>query len=183
MKICINPGHAPNGNPDPGAVNSVTGLRESDVVFVIGNLVSKYLQAVGYEVTVVQNDDLQTICDTSNNMPADLFVSIHCNSAGSDQAKGTETWYCDGSAEGKKLADCIDKQIVNSLQEIDRGSKDAVPHQNGLYVLTNTNAVAVLVETAFISNADDEKILASDKGKDDLARAIARGITDYANTI
>lgn len=30
MKVFINPGHAPNGNPDPGAVNTTTSLRESD---------------------------------------------------------------------------------------------------------------------------------------------------------
>jgi len=183
MKICINPGHAPRlgdgSTLDPGAVNSTTGLCENDVVFIIGNLVLKYLQAVGYETIVVQNDELQVICDTSNDFPADLFVSIHCNSAGTDQARGTETWFCDGSAEGERLAGCIDKQIVGNLQEIDRGTKNAKPHTNGLYVLTNTNAVAVLVETAFISNDGDEKILASASGKDKLARAIAVGITDY----
>lgn len=25
MKVFLNPGHAPNGNPDPGAVNGETG--------------------------------------------------------------------------------------------------------------------------------------------------------------
>ena len=142
-----------------------------------------YLQQVGYDVAVVQNDDLQTICDTSNNMPADLFISIHCNSAADSSALGTEVWYCDGSVQGAKLAQCIDTEIINALHTVDRGIKDAVPHQNGLYVLTNTNAVAVLVETAFISNAEDEPLLASANGRDSFARAIARGITDYAANI
>jgi len=177
MKIFINPGHAPDGNPDPGAVNGDTGLRESDVAINIGILVSKYLQAVGYKTQVLQCDDLQTITDTANTWPADLFISIHCNSAGSAEALGTEVWACAGSDDGANLAQCIDSQIVNSLKTVDRGVKVAIPHVNGLCVLTNTDMPAVLVETAFISNADDEKLLAN--RQDDFARAIARGITDY----
>ena len=49
--------------------------------------------------------------------------------------------------------------------------------KNGLYVLTNTDMPAVLVELAFISNEDDEKLLRNNQ--DDFARAIARGVTDY----
>ena len=47
MKVFVNPGHAPNGQPDPGAVNSTTGLRESDVAINVGQLVVKYLNASG----------------------------------------------------------------------------------------------------------------------------------------
>ncbi|MBU2701192.1 N-acetylmuramoyl-L-alanine amidase [Sporomusaceae bacterium BoRhaA] len=178
-KIFINQGHAPNGEPDPGAVNSVTGLRESDVAFSIGNLVSKYLKRIGYETQVMQSDSLEEICSAANNWSADLFISIHCNSAADDSAKGTECWACAGSDEGDKLANCIDAQIVNSIKTIDRGLKIATPHVNGLYVLTNTNMVACLVETAFISNADDEKLLSDSTMQDQFARAIARGVTDY----
>ena len=46
-----------------------------------------------------------------------------------------------------------------------------------LYVLKNTDAPAVLVETAFIDNPDDAKLLVD--REDDFARAIARGVTDY----
>ncbi|MBU2700598.1 N-acetylmuramoyl-L-alanine amidase [Sporomusaceae bacterium BoRhaA] len=50
-KFCIDPGHAPNGEPDPGAVNSDTGLRECDVALTIGNKVAQYLQEAGYEIS------------------------------------------------------------------------------------------------------------------------------------
>ena len=41
------------------------------------------------------------------------------------------------------------------------GVKIATPDVNGLYVLTNTDMPAVLVELAFITNPSDEEILAS----------------------
>ena len=63
------------------------------------------------------------------------------------------------------------------MDTVDRGTKGARPGTNGLYVLTNTNATAVLVELAFISNQDDVILL--EENQDDFARAIASGITDY----
>jgi len=115
MKIVINPGHAPNGNPDPGAVNNNTGLRECDVALSIG----------------------------------------------------------------KKLGTCILNQMLGSIKLVDRGVKNAVPGKNGLYVLKYTDCPAVLVEAAFISNAEDERLLANPEMQDQFARSIARGVTDY----
>jgi len=176
MKIFINPGHALNGNPDPGACSEKTGLRESDVNAEVGGLVAKYLKEVGLDVTVMQDDSLDDVVEAANE-GADLFVSIHCNSAENRTAEGTETWYCYGDDEGKVLAGYINDQIVDSLDTWDRGVKCAVPGENGLYVLTNSDMPAVLVELAFISNDADEELL--EERQDDFARAIARGITDY----
>ena len=82
-----------------------------------------------------------------------------------------------GSGEGEKLSSCIQNQIVDALGTVDRGVKGAKPGVNGLYVLSNTNAVAVLVELAFIDHAGDAELLRSQQ--DEFARAIARGVTDY----
>jgi hypothetical protein len=66
---------------------------------------------------------------------------------------------------------------VTSCETTDRGIKPAEPGRNGKYVLTNTNCIAVLVELAFIDNECDANKLRN--MKDDFARAIARGVTDY----
>lgn len=177
MKVFLNPGHAPDGNPDPGAVNERTGLRECDVALAVGKAAASYLNAAGVETELLQSDSLYEICRTANDSDADIFVSIHCNAAEAISANGTETWACAGSYRGSILADRIQKQIVESLGTTDRGVKIATPGVNGLYVLSNTAMPAVLVELAFISNESDEQLLADNQ--DDFARAIARGITDY----
>lgn len=176
MKVCINKGHCPG--LDSGAVGQ-TGLQEANVVKDIGALVASYLRKVGYDVLVVQENELQDICDASNNFGADLFVSIHCNAAENDQAKGTETFCYSEMSESGKLARCIQNQIIDSIGTVDRGVKVG----NWLYVLKHTDCPAVLVETAFISNSEDERLLASQEGKDEFAKAIARGITDYISKI
>lgn len=170
MKIFINPGH---GGDDCGAVGN--GLKERDVVLRIGKRVEQYLQAVGYKVKTFQYDGLQEICNDANAFKADLFISIHCNAA-TGNAKGTETYWSGFSESSHRLASKIQLQLVGSLPLVNRGVKSA-----SFFVLKNTDAPAVLVETAFIDNEDDAKLLRD--REDDFARAIARGVTDYyANT-
>lgn len=177
MKVFLNPGHAPAGNPDPGAINKETGLRECDVTLAVGKAVESYLNAAGVETQLLQSDSLSDICASANESGADIFVSVHCNAVDIEEANGTETWAYMGSYRGKMLAGCIQYQIVGSVNTTDRGVKIATPGINGLYVLTNTDMPAALVELAFITNPGDERILSNET--DELARAVARGITDY----
>ena len=175
MKVFLNPGHAPDGNPDPGACGY--GLRECDVAKNVADLVADYLTAAGIEVVgSLQSDSLREVVSASNRVGADVFISIHCNAC-NGVAQGTEVWHYYGSGEGEKLAQCIQNQIVDALETVDRGVKGAKPGVNGLYVLSNTDAVAVLVELAFIDHEGDAELLRSQQ--DEFARAIARGATDY----
>jgi N-acetylmuramoyl-L-alanine amidase len=184
MKVFINAGH--DRKYDSGAVNPNSGLREADVAANVAELVVKYLTAAGCECKSMQSDNLAptsagrseyadrqglTVTETANEWGADVFVSIHCN-AFNESAHGTEV-ECYGGGEGKRLAQYIQNQIVDSLDTLDRGVK-SMPH---LLVLKYTDMTAVLVEMAFIDNDDDAELLANKQ--DDFARAIARGVTDY----
>ena len=179
MKVFLNAGHAPDGNPDPGACGY--GLRECDVAKNVSDLVAGYLTAAGVEVVgSLQSDSLHEVVSASNRVDADVFISIHCNAC-NGSANGTEVWHYYGSGAGEKLAQCIQNQIVDALGTVDRGVKGAKPGVNGLYVLNNTGATAVLVELAFIDNEQDAQLL-RDK-QDEFARAIARGVTDYEQEV
>lgn len=188
MKVFINPGH--DTKYDSGAVNPNTGLREADVAAEVGALVVDYLEAAGCECRIMQSDNLAptpagrseyadrqglTVTETANEWGADIFVSIHCNAANTE-ARGTEV-ECYGGGAGEQLAQCIQSQIVNSIGTVDRGVK----YMPQLLVLKYTDMPAVLVETAFIDNDEDAQLL-TDK-QDEFSRAIARGITDYEQTL
>lgn len=175
MKITINGGHYPGR--DSGAVGH-TGLQEADVTRDMMKRVADYLRAVSLDVLEVQENILSQITNASNEFGADLFVSIHCNAAVNEKAKGTETYcYTQGGAS-EKLATCIQQQIVSHLGTINRGVKIG-----NFYVLRLTDCPAVLVETAFISNKDDEALLADDNMRDQFSAAIARGVTDYLSEL
>ena len=177
MRVFINPGH--DLERDSGAVNPTSGLRECDVAANIGGLVKGYLEAAGCEVRMLQSDnlagetpDLPCVVDTANGWPADIVVSLHCNAA-NGCARGTETLVYANEGESAQLAACIQSQIVDSLGTIDRGVKE----RPMLIVLNSTDMPAVLVEMAFVDNDEDAQILT--ERADEMARAIARGITDF----
>ena len=189
MKVFINPGH--DIKYDSGAVHYDTNvnvdLRECDVALKIGTAVQKYLEVAGCECYLMQSDNLaptpagrsdyndrqgMTVTETANEWGADIFVSIHCNAA-TGTARGTEVECYNRMSNGGNLAQCIQSQLINSIDTVDRGVKE----MTDLLVLRYTDMPAVLVETAFIDNDDDMLVLV--ELWDDIARAIARGVTDY----
>ena len=188
MRIVIDPGHA-GRNVDPGAVNSATGLQEADVTLFVSKLVETQLLAAGHEVKLTrtdweqaETDDLNVRTSLSNDWGADLFVSIHCNSAVSPNAAGYEVWTSPGDTEGDALATCIYAQIA--IEFPDRTGRadysDGDPDKESrFYVLVHTNAPACLVEMAFISNDEEAALLSDVAWQTRYARAIARGVTDY----
>ena len=188
MKVVIDPGHA-GRNTDPGAVNGSTGLQEADVALVISRQVASYLLNVGYEVKLTrteweqeETDDLSYRTALANDWGADIFISLHCNSAANQSAEGYEVWTSPGNTLGDKLATCIYGQIAAEFP--DRAGRtdysDGDPDKESrFYVLVHTNAPACLVEMAFISNDAEAALLADAEWQDRYARAIARGVTDY----
>ena len=189
MKVVIDPGHA-GRNVDPGAVNSATGLQEADVTLFVSKLVETQLLAAGHEVKLTrteweqaETDDLSVRTSLSNDWGAELFVSIHCNSAVSPNAAGYEVWTSPGDTEGDALATCIYAQIA--IEFPDRTGRadysDGDPDKESrFYVLVHTNAPACLVEMAFISNDEEAALLSDVAWQTRYARAIALGATDYA---
>ena len=188
MRIVIDPGHA-GRNVDPGAVNQSTGLQEADVALFVSKLVETQLLAAGHTVKLTrteweqaETDDLDYRTSLSNDWGAELFVSIHCNSAVSPNAAGYEVWTSPGDTEGDALATCIYAQIA--IEFPDRTGRadysDGDPDKESrFYVLVHTNAPACLVEMAFISNDEEAALLSDVAWQTRYARAIARGVTDY----
>lgn len=185
MKVFVNPGHKPG--LDSGAVNPDSGMQEADVALAVGKLVVKYLTTAGVDCVLLQSNSLNgededednpSICRTANESGADIFVSIHCNASNCD-AHGTEVecYDADNDNDGAQLAQCIQSQIVDALGTTDRGVKS----RPGLLVLRQTDMPAVLVEMAFIDNNSDAELLTN--RQDDFARAIARGVTDYEQSL
>lgn len=179
MKAFINPGHCPG--IDPGAIGQ-NGLMEADVVKNVGTKTKYYLEAAGVEVEIMQDDSLEKICTAANASGADMFISLHCNAAANSQANGTEIFTSYGETNADQLASCIMKQFNDTFPDVYvRGdySDGDVDKEAGFYVLKNTNMPAVLFEIAFITNSFEEEFLGNELNQTEIAKAIARGVTDY----
>lgn len=171
MKIVIDPGH---GGKDPGAVGP-SGIKEANVNLQVALKVAEKLQRAGLSVKLTRTTDvfvdLQPRCDIANSWGADYFVSIHCNAAGTPEARGTETYCYKLGGKGEVLAKSIQAELIAATGRLNRGVKTA-----NYYVLRRTNMPAVLTELAFISNPEEERLLSNPEFQEKCALAIARGI-------
>lgn len=179
-KLVLDPGHS--GNPDPGAMGP-SGLREADVAMDVCNKLALLLRADGHEVILTrqgddpQSDDLGYRTNMANDAGADLFLSVHCNSA-SPQAHGTETYYyTNGSDNSARLAELCQTELVNELGLTDRGVKTA-----GYWVLKYTSMPAALTELAFICNPNEELLLGDDAFRARCATALYKALYKYLNS-
>jgi len=84
--------------------------------------------------------------------------------------------------ESMRLAHNVQGSMVDMLKEdyneiIDLGVKQAL-----FYVLVGAEMPSILIETSFISNHEEEKLLSQDRYRERIAEAIANGIKDYSTS-
>jgi len=168
-KVFIDPGH---GGSDPGATGH--GLKENEIVLNIakklGNLLTSKGIAVKYSRTSDVYVDLAERSRLANEWGADLFVSVHAN-AFNGSSYGTECYTHPGdSSEAKQLSANVASTISSKLGLYNRGHKEA-----DFAVLRLSTMPAILIETAFIDNSKEAKIL--NEKSDDFANAIYKAIT------
>jgi len=216
--IVIDPGH---GGFDPGA--GLGGLKEKDVALKIAlSLREQLLAAGGLRVALTRDTDrfiaLGDRPDIARRLNADLFVSIHADSAPNDTARGASVYVLSerGSSEAairfaarENGADSVNGVRLSSGNDVNAilldlsqrgsqaGSSQAAaltlrelraaniglhreePEAAALAVLKAPDIPSILLETGYINNPDDARLLASREGQKSLAAAAARAIRAY----
>ena len=185
MRIYVDPGH---GGVDPGAIGrDPAEAREADIVWAVSLVLAAELERGGAEVKVSRlfgrTDARILLADRvaeANSWPADLFLSIHCNSFTSTSANGVEVLHF-GSESGEALAESIrasmaETELIGTGTLFrDRGLKV----RPGLAVLRLTQMPAALVELPFVSNRTNLSKLLDSKIQMRFAHAVARGATAF----
>ncbi|EJL47542.1 MULTISPECIES: N-acetylmuramoyl-L-alanine amidase family protein [Brevibacillus] len=171
--IVVDAGH---GGKDPGALG-VAGNHEKDYTLAVANKVVALLkQYPEFQVVPVRTTDvfyeLSERVAIANELEADLFLSIHANSFPKPTTGGTETFYY--NANSKTFAQLVHKHLQGATQFPDRGVK-----ASGFYVIKNTKMPAVLTETGFLSNPQENALLTSPAFQDKIAKALVEAIREY----
>ncbi|NLZ47144.1 MAG: N-acetylmuramoyl-L-alanine amidase, partial [Clostridiales bacterium] len=94
--------------------------------------------------------------------------------AANKKAYGCETFCYATGTSSEKLAKSVQQHLVSETGRLNRGVKTG-----NFAVIKNTKMPAILVETAFIDNYEDNRFLASEDGKKACAMAMYKGILDY----
>ncbi len=197
--ILIDAGH---GGSDPGSQGRVNGtvvLNEKDVNLDVATRLNTKLRAAGFNTILSRNgdhfvspsstnakEDLVARSDLANTSNATLVISIHNNSAASaPSARGTETLYneTEGKAaygiSSKDLATLIQKKMVSYVGTYNRGPKS----RPDLSILRRTNMPAIIVEGAFLSNANDLQLMQTDAFRENYSKAVSEAVVEYLNGI
>ena len=92
--VVIDAGH---GGHDPGAISPQTGKREKDITLAVARAIRDELIASGrVRVALTREDDsfivLRDRSAIARNIKADLFISIHADSAPADTASGATVY-------------------------------------------------------------------------------------------
>ena len=195
IKIYIDQGHNPFSPTHPpswntGASNEALGLYEQDITYKIGILLSELLaEDERFEVRL-SRPTAETILGTDNDSAldyrvndaavwgADYFISLHTNSYKTDlSVRGVEVYTANGDEEGYALGNDILNELVESTGLRNRGMRNG----SELRVLKNAKMPATLVEMAYLSNADDAKLL--DESPELFAQGIFNGIQAYFDAL
>ena len=187
--ICVDSGH---GGNDPGKIG-VAGTKEKEVNLAIALKLKKSLEKQNIRVVMTRTDDRnladanasnEKMSDMKNRVKKmdseqpDMVVSIHQNSYIDSSAKGAQVFYYSESEEGKKLAEILQKNLIEIAdQENNRVAKANTSY----YILKNTSAPTVIVECGFLSNPEEESRLISAAYQEKLVEALQKGICEYLN--
>lgn len=196
VKVVVDPGH---GGEDGGASNE--DVVERDITLSISKQLVSLLEKEGATVIMTRTQAGDAIDEVEKNpqYPSlrerkladlklreqivvdeqpDLFVSVHVNAIPDAKWRGAQVFYHkEGHEEGAHLAKSIQSSFQANLKNTDR---EALGIQ-GVYLLKKSPVPSVLVETGFISNEEEKKLLVDPKYQKKVAAAIAEGILKFSN--
>jgi N-acetylmuramoyl-L-alanine amidase len=124
------------------------------------------------KIKAMENSDMQF--ETANN---DSTLDINYDSP---EWKASALLYAQKYfKKSYQLASAVQEEIA----KMGRNDLGVWQRQKGLWVLHATQMPAILIETGFISNYEDERYLNSDKGQQEIAEAITRALIKYKNQV
>lgn len=185
MIVVIDAGH---GGTDPGNLHQTEGLLdEKDLNLAMALKLGGYIeQFLGHRIDVVYTrttDEYVSLEDRvkkANDLNAAYFISVHCNASEKSEVCGVETHiHLKESITSSELAHLIQDQLKNRANRPSRGVKLKNDRLYNLYVLKETKMPAVLVETGFMTNVEEEAYLNTEDGQDLLMSAVFRAFRDF----
>ena len=179
MTIAVDAGH---GGENDGALGS-TGKKEKDITLSIAQHLDSLLRVKGAKVIMTRtSDETVSMIDRTDkilNSGAQLLVSIHANSTSSsadpELSKGTSAYY--RHVGFQPLANILySKMLELGLDQF------GVVGSFNFTLNAPTQLPNALVETAFMSNPEDEMMLLDDNFRSRIAAQITKGLEEFVAT-
>lgn len=204
MVICIDAGHqakpsfekepiAPGSSQlkikDPGGTSGVyTKVPEYSLNLKVSKKLKAKLESLGAKVVMTRESsdvDLGNVerARIANNSKAHLFIRIHADGSGNSGAKGMTILipgkkYIEDQKildQSKKVAQKLMNGIINATGAKSRG----ITERDDITGFNWARVPMVLVEMGFMTNAGEDKLLATDEYQGKIVKGITEGLIDY----
>lgn len=184
--IVIDAGH---GGSDPGKIG-INKVLEKEINLKIAEKLKTFLEMEDIKVVMTREtdaglesadasnkkaDDMRKRCQLIDDANPCFTVSIHQNSYHEEAIKGAQVFYYEQSEEGKKIAECIQKHLI---EQVDSSNKRVAKANGSYYLLKKTQQPTVIVECGFLSNFEEAEKLNDDYYQEKLAWAIHMAIME-----
>lgn len=176
--IVVDPGH---GGANSGAIGYSGKTLEKDNNLPIAIALGELLSQSGAQVVMARDRDAEVALADRVNLAsrtgADILVSIHCNWNEQNNINGVATYYYAKQGNGNSdetLARLIQKNVSAELRARDIG---IIEYEH--YITSRTSIPSVIVEVGFMSNPEEEFLLADKEYQARAAIGIYRGIVGY----
>jgi N-acetylmuramoyl-L-alanine amidase len=135
--VVIDAGH---GGEDRGA-RGLAGVLEKELVLDVAQRLAARLRAAGLRVVMTRDGDetvsLEQRTAAANAARADLFLSIHANSAPASAARGVETYFCSLEASDDEARQVAARENL-AFGELEQAAAEGDPLVAILGDLVNT---------------------------------------------
>jgi len=208
--VVIDAGH---GGHDPGTVSPHGGKYEKDVVLAIARAVRDRLVAAGrVRVALTRDSDeflvLEERYGIARRLNADLFISIHADAAGNEEASGATVYTLSEVASDREAAKLAAREnkanIINGINLggatsdvssilIDLTQRETMnvsadfakllhresSRQMSFRKMKAPDTPSVLFETGYLTNKEDVVFLSSPQGRSKVAAGVASAIESH----
>jgi N-acetylmuramoyl-L-alanine amidase len=168
-----------------GTRGVATGNPEYKITLQVAKRLRSVLTKRGYTVYMVRTKNDVNIPNSkrakfANRKKANLFIRLHCDAAG--QARGFLTltpaknkWTKKFYSRSKRASKTIHKAVLKKTKARDRG----IAERGDLSGFNYAKVPCVLFEMGVMTNAADDRLLASKKYQVKLATGMANGVDKY----
>lgn len=189
--IVVDAGH---GGEDHGALSADGKITEAAITLALAKAIKEANHNPNIRIVLTRESDLfqsvQVKANFANEQKADLFVSLHANSAAlvlheqskstANPSKGVEIYIANKEkAIDYPANEAFASSLGNAIKTVNPELIGIKSRSQGIWVLQAVKCPSALVEAGFMTNADDLKMMQDPNYQKRFANSLLTGVINY----